>query len=765
MFWTTTLAAGLAVAAYVALENTPALHLSHDRETAFWVVVISVLASNLAFASNSPARFLVLLVLREEATTWAHVAFFSLVLVPLVAGYALSRRRVTETTVPEAALTRAPHNDGGTKMSRRASIHFARRAPTSARVKQSDVVELLERLTYSSHLRYWASQLRGSVQERRDKLRVIFDNASADELNHLLQSVSVARLLRFGDMDLFSPDSANAVVYDRLSVSAKAALIQGMMRVQALFQRKQRELVCRVFCSTTKPDDLFALKNRLDGTGDYHSLFKLVYGDMGLDPDLQGRMLAHVQRVGAQAKQRPLKVLCDIDDTLWASGGRWPAGVDGTLPAHAVYPGALCFLEELDRHGMHASAAPTLVGSSSTSEEVPAGAAEPRTFIVKADLLNETGELVESGESTLAELCARVEGEFQVPPWRQKWTVTPSDAQADKRRVAQNLVFLSARPHVYGDLTESASYAQFRAMYEDGRLHTRPTLLPGNLRVGAGVVWRDAMERATAFALDARALAAALALAAYKALAARRGGAAAAGKPPALVQAALDRLEAYANRADAVAGAARPASAASASAASASAASVPSDASNWRPVGRYKAEMFERYCALYPEARFCFVGDDGQGDVLAAETVTEKLGRGAIAGTFVHRVLQAAAGPGAGASQVVSSLDAADDATRERGWAGLGISFFSTYAGAAARALDAGMLEPRAAFRVCLAAREELTELVLQYPAWSWQRHVEELNRDIAAANAAIARAQERAGRPPPKDPSALRVPELDLTS
>jgi hypothetical protein len=43
-----------------------------------------------------------------------------------------------------------------------------------------------------------------------------------------------------------------------------------------------------------------------------------------------------------------IKVLSDVDDTLWSSGGRWPAGCDKRYLSHVVYPGVLALFEELD---------------------------------------------------------------------------------------------------------------------------------------------------------------------------------------------------------------------------------------------------------------------------------------------------------------------------------------------------------------------------------------------------------------------------------
>lgn len=47
-----------------------------------------------------------------------------------------------------------------------------------------------------------------------------------------------------------------------------------------------------------------------------------------------------------------------------------------------------------------------------------------------------------------------------------------------------NLAFLSARPHVYKSWAENKSYDYFRELLNEGRLHSMPTMLPGQLALG-----------------------------------------------------------------------------------------------------------------------------------------------------------------------------------------------------------------------------------------------------------------------------------------
>lgn len=44
-----------------------------------------------------------------------------------------------------------------------------------------------------------------------------------------------------------------------------------------------------------------------------------------------------------------MKVLTDIDDTLYSSGGVFPAGVDRRYPRHEPYPGVTKFFELLEK--------------------------------------------------------------------------------------------------------------------------------------------------------------------------------------------------------------------------------------------------------------------------------------------------------------------------------------------------------------------------------------------------------------------------------
>jgi len=56
-----------------------------------------------------------------------------------------------------------------------------------------------------------------------------------------------------------------------------------------------------------------------------------------------------------------------------------------------------------------------------------------------------------------------------------------------------NLVFLSARPHVYKDVSERQNYAKFAKLRDLG-MHTNPSLLAGDTASGSKMVFQNDME-------------------------------------------------------------------------------------------------------------------------------------------------------------------------------------------------------------------------------------------------------------------------------
>ncbi|GBG24604.1 Hypothetical Protein FCC1311_008232 [Hondaea fermentalgiana] len=181
--------------------------------------------------------------------------------------------------------------------------------------------------------------------------------------------------------------------------------------------------------STVRGDDLSELKQLVDNKGSAESMHKLVF-DHVVDTTMREKILQHFRKQASiQAAQMAMgsslarkrlqrgawrKILSDVDDTLFSSGGRYPAGIDVSYKRKVFYPAVTSLYRELN------------IGSR--------------------------GTLADAG-------------------------VWPPKRSGD-------LVFLSARPHVYKDVTETTMYSKFRGFMKAQALHCMPSLLPGDLESG-----------------------------------------------------------------------------------------------------------------------------------------------------------------------------------------------------------------------------------------------------------------------------------------
>ena len=70
--------------------------------------------------------------------------------------------------------------------------------------------------------------------------------------------------------------------------------------------------------------------------------------------------------------------------------------------------------------------------------------------------------------------------------------IVGEDEWGDRWR--SNLVFLSARPHIYKDISEALSFAKFKALKETKGMHTTPSLLAGSMGSGSQFLFQGLME-------------------------------------------------------------------------------------------------------------------------------------------------------------------------------------------------------------------------------------------------------------------------------
>ncbi|RLN44236.1 hypothetical protein BBJ29_007804 [Phytophthora kernoviae] len=421
------------------------------------------------------------------------------------------------------------------------------------------------------------------VKRRELKIFRILAGAGKDELNYILNHIRLALLFyKVKDHSKVREDQSRTLILDLLcttrladlSVMSRALLLDALM-VMKISAHPMAEKWVRNIILKTLGDDLSNLKTYTDAKGDFHSMHKLVFNDIR-DPTIRADILSHIQREasvqiahmrlgtkrGRSRKQQAWrKVLSDVDDTLYSSGGRYPAGLDTRFPRHTLYPGVLPFYRELD------------MGTVGTDD----------------------------------------------------WT--------DDR--VGNLVFLSARPHVYKDVSEKKSYAKFAALHEKMGMHTLPTMLAGNLKSGRAFMWQGDLE----------------------------------------------------------------------------------------PMAQKKFENFCEFYQLYPEFKHVFVGDNGQGDVRAAELIVEKFGPDALEAGFFQRVQPV---------EKMFNYHSKEDLER---WRKMNIIFFDTYVGAALEAFHMKKIRLNGLKKICDETGQSFEAIHAWLTPQSRERARLLLNRDLTAAN------------------------------
>ena len=540
-----------------------------------------------------------------------------------------------------------------------------------------------------------------------------------------------------------------------LSTVARAAMVDGLQKI-GLRYRPQRQNWVKDIILQTHGLDLTHFKGYIDDGGDYHTMYKLVYND--LQGEAQKEVLLHLRREGeavAAVVQNSgpgapagavLKVLSDIDDTVFSSGDSFPAGVDSRYPRKCYYPGALALYAALDRcfaqRHAHVLQYVASVGVMAAADKEGIASEESED-----EMASPTGQLGDSPplsplpgaakgskeEATTREAIAlpplpgksafaleREESQTSpfVPPLGQQIRAlgphddeTPRDLgtyfdafspradspPAGDRRLksilehhqeGSNLVFLSARPESYKGYTESESYRKYFYMpVARGELDTSPTMLLGSLDSGP----RALMKLLAGKWLppdDPNPKTAAAAL--YQTLAAK------------------------------------------------------------------KLSRFREYASIYPEAAFVFVGDNGQGDVLCAEILYSTAAQAAKAAhgprqtqllaSFIHRVVA----PASTLSMLRSSKGTKSDWMAA--WHQRRIYFHRSHVGMAVEAYNLGLLDEEALSLVATTANLDFRRILGRYGGRATGKNLgkaaRHLNKDISAANARL--------------PSDLRVPLVE---
>eukprot|EP00668_Euglena_longa_P004835 GGOE01005662.1.p1 GENE.GGOE01005662.1~~GGOE01005662.1.p1 ORF type:complete len:373 (+),score=93.26 GGOE01005662.1:501-1619(+) len=211
---------------------------------------------------------------------------------------------------------------------------------------------------------------------------------------------------------------------------------------------------------------------------------------------------------------------------------------------------------------------------------------------------------------------------------------------------------------------------------------------------------------------------------------------------------------------------------------------------SWRRVAMDKKRKLQQFSCLYPECGLVFVGDNGQGDLLAAELIVEELGgvrlrpsspsspdgppkrTGQMLGSFIHEVeargrtlmdsgsYKAMNGRRAAKKWAEkqthrrTALGSTNEAhlppeAREEAYKAKGIHHFKTYVGAGLIAYRLGLIGPKALKRITAEAVLDFRSLEARrspgkcekglrvkretWGSWDWTEAQQHLQADISA--------------------------------
>lgn len=429
-------------------------------------------------------------------------------------------------------------------------------------------------------------------------------------------------------------------------------------------------------------------------------------------------MLRHIKQQGQEVKKQfeklvpggppgvVLKIMSDIDDTLFSSGASFPAGVDNLYPRKCYYPGALALYSELDRcfakHYGHQIAAlsepspPAVVdrGKDETEDDDSLSSPFARQLSNQgsSSLTVNTSQLDTPITSAgMAKLPGDMLSPREVAGFANTGMTSPrKEALAEAAAVSTaphihhqegaNLVFLSARPQSYKGMTESESYRKyFQPLVARGELDTCPTMLLGSLNSGPKALYR--LFKGKFASAESKLF----------------------GRKPDTAVIAL-----------------------------------------YQTLAAKKMSRFNEYADIYPEAAFVLVGDNGQGDVLCAELLwssmkTKSGGKATpLLASFVHKVVPVAST----LSMLHTSKGTQEDWLAS--WKERGLYFHRTHVGMAVEALSLGLLDAESLHRVTVAARNDFRRIFARYGERHGGRNLSKalyfLNGDIAEANELLPR-------------------------
>jgi hypothetical protein len=277
------------------------------------------------------------------------------------------------------------------------------------------------------------------INAERELISAISD-ASLEEINYLLPELELGRILyKVKDhrvVRVFSRTKLLRILCTErisdLGVKARAALLHALQVMKLSAHVEAEKFVKHIILRTS--DDLSRLKTLMDSKGDVNSMHKLVFEDVRSE-EIRAGILQHIQ-TQADVQQAHLLLGTRVSQHMRLFAWRKIlSDVDDTLTCSGgSYP-------------------------SGIDTSFPKKCLYPGVLMFYREL-----DLGTAGGDV--------------------W---------DQTRMG-NLVFLSARPHVYRDVLEKVSYDKFRRLVQERGMHTVPTLLAGTLEAGGAFMWNNDME-------------------------------------------------------------------------------------------------------------------------------------------------------------------------------------------------------------------------------------------------------------------------------
>lgn len=332
----------------------------------------------------------------------------------------------------------------------------------------------------------------------------IFDNLTTTELNLILPNIPLSRFFyKIKDHSWNRQDNRTALIHMLtttkiiyLNISSKVMLLDALLKTRLSAMKDGELYACNIIEKTTE-DALSELKSAMDNKNDSYSMHRLIYRAIRSD-DVRVKILGHIKRQAevqeAYMKMGGLKRGARRKQFAWR---KILSDIDDTLECSGgKYP-------------------------KGRDRSYPEHAIYPGVLAFYREL-----DLGSQGSES------------------EEW---------ESGRVG-NLVFVSARPHVYEDVLESAVFKKVEKLQKTrGKygLYTSPSLLAGDLSAGGNFIITD----------------------------------------------------------------------------------------NFEPLAQKKYDTMCEYLKIYPEFKCIFIGDNGQGDVRAAEMVMANENfRDNMKRVYVHKV-------------------------------------------------------------------------------------------------------------------------------